>query len=50
MSRTRFIDAAAEAARTERPVLPWTRGARRAEMIARRKAATKPKKATVAAK
>ncbi|UWQ22667.1 hypothetical protein [Jannaschia sp. W003] len=36
MSSKTFIDAVVEAARTERPVMPWTRGARRAAMIDRR--------------
>lgn len=38
MSRQRFVDAAAESVRLSEIVLPWTRGQRRAEAIARREA------------
>lgn len=47
MSRRKFLDTIAEAARTERPVAPWARGPRRAAMIARR-LALQPKKIAAA--
>ncbi len=39
MKNLRWLTSTLDAAKTETPAMPWARGARRAEMIARRKAA-----------
>lgn len=44
-TNTRFIKGIVAAAAKEDTVMPWTRGARRAAFIAKRDAATTPRKA-----
>ena len=42
-TQSRFIKSVLETARNDETVMPWSRGARRAEMIARRKSAAEQK-------
>ncbi|WP_189799456.1 hypothetical protein [Tateyamaria sp. syn59] len=44
MTNARFIKSVTDAAKRDVPPMPWTRGARRALMIARRQAAAETRK------